>query len=63
MKFIETSLADIQRQAYAAAQQFDDVNAACPYPFGTFLGREFRREFNNFRALLEHTEGKDSCEK
>jgi hypothetical protein len=35
----------IEREANAAALQYGDVNAACPYPFDTDAGRLFKQFF------------------
>ena len=35
----------IQAMALKAADQYDDVNDACPYPFGTADGQLFKRIF------------------
>lgn len=35
----------IQAMALKAAEQYDDVNDACPYPFGTADGQLFKRIF------------------
>jgi hypothetical protein len=35
----------IEREAQQAAEQYDCVNAACPYPFGTHAGRLFKEFF------------------
>jgi hypothetical protein len=46
------SIDQIRSEAAAAAQQYSDVNAACPYPFDTEAGRLFRQEFVAMRAAL-----------
>lgn len=40
----------IEREARAAAQQYSDVNAACPYPFGSDAGHAFAQYFKLARA-------------
>lgn len=35
----------IVREARAAAEQHDDVNLACPYPFGTDAAHAFKSHF------------------
>ena len=44
------SIARIRQEAHDAAKHFDDVNAACPYPFGSEAGRVFREQFLATRA-------------
>lgn len=41
-----------QNEARRAARKFEDVNAACPYPFGTIAGQVFAKEFARERALM-----------
>lgn len=41
----------IESQALKAAETYDDVNDACPYPFGTEAGRLFKATFNE--AVLQ----------
>jgi hypothetical protein len=48
-------LARIQREAREAAQQYSDVNDACPYPFGTDAGHAFKAEFLAARQSLTAT--------
>jgi hypothetical protein len=36
----------IATEALKASEQFDDVNAACPYPFGEPSGQLFKQIFN-----------------
>jgi len=36
----------IEREAQAAAQEHQDINAACPYPFNSDAGRLFKQFFN-----------------
>ena len=56
-------IARIEREAAQAAQQYDCVNAACPYPFGTSAGQLFKhlclqaRE-SATKAPLAHTHGR-----
>ena len=45
------SIARIEQQALKAAETYDDVNDACPYPFGTEAGRLFKATFNE--AVLQ----------
>lgn len=47
-----TSRARIERQARAAAKTYDNVNDACPYPFGLESGQLFKAEFARARAEL-----------
>lgn len=47
----------IKQEARAAAARYEDVNDACPYPFGTEAGRIFRDEFATMRAAMGMTQG------
>lgn len=47
-----TSRERIERQARAAAKTYDNVNDACPYPFGTDAGYLFCAEFKRARAVI-----------
>lgn len=49
------SLDRIAREAIAAAKQYDDVNAACPYPFGSDAGHAFKAAF--VTARMAATQG------
>jgi hypothetical protein len=40
----------LQEEARAAALQYSDVNAACPYPFGSDAGHAFSQYFKLARA-------------
>ena len=51
-----TSVESIQAEAKRAAQRYADVNAACPYPFGTAAGQLFTRYFMEARAAMEQAE-------
>ncbi len=42
----------LEREARAAARTYDNVNDACPYPFGTDAGRIFAAEFKRARAII-----------
>lgn len=39
------SLDRIAREALEAAKRYDDVNDACPYPFGSDAGHAFKAAF------------------
>ena len=39
----------IRTEARQAAAKYSDVNAACPYPWGTGAAIEFKREFEAAR--------------
>lgn len=43
------SIERIKAEAQRAAQQFTDVNDACPYPFYSDAGRAFKAEFTKQR--------------
>jgi hypothetical protein len=49
---IVTPIAQVEREAAAAARQFTDVNEACPYPFHSEAGRLFRAAFLQARNAL-----------
>jgi len=51
------SRAKIERDARAAAKVYDNINAACPYPFGTKAAREFSAEFKRARAEIQTAKG------
>lgn len=53
MSKIEAALKRIQQEARTAAQQSDDINAACPYPFGSWEGEIFKQEFNTARGQID----------
>lgn len=42
----------IEREARAAAKTYDQVNDACPYPFGTQAGQVFKAEFLRARGAM-----------
>lgn len=44
-----TRLERIRAEARQAAAKYSDVNAACPYPWGSGAANEFRREFEAAR--------------
>lgn len=46
------SIDAIKKQAAAAAQQYTNVNDACPYPFYTDAGRTFKQEFTRVRLQI-----------
>ncbi|KQM68799.1 hypothetical protein [Xylophilus sp. Leaf220] len=54
-------LARIQREAQAAATRYSDLNAACPYPFGSDAAHAFCAEFNQARADVAASQEK-TCE-
>lgn len=45
----------IEREAQQAAKQYDCINAACPYPFGTDAGHMFKAFFNQARENMKKT--------
>lgn len=49
------SLARIEQEAKAAAKTYDNVNDACPYPFSTKAGREFKAAFERARTAVLQT--------
>lgn len=54
------SVERIKRQAIDASLRYTEVNAACPYPFGTEAARVFTAEFT--RALRLRTAKAAQCE-
>lgn len=42
----------IEHEARTAARTYDNVNDACPYPFGDDAGRLFAEEFKRARAVI-----------
>lgn len=42
----------LERDARAAAKTYDNINDACPYPFGTDAARTFADEFKRARAII-----------
>lgn len=46
-------LARIKAEAAAAAQRHSDVNDACPYPFHTDAGHQFKAFFHLARQQLQ----------
>ena len=42
----------IKTEAREAAGKHTDINAACPYPFGSTAAHIFRTEFEAVRAIL-----------
>lgn len=46
----------IEREARDAASRYGDMNAACPYPWGTDAAHAFREVFNAERARLQPRE-------
>lgn len=59
------SIARIEREAYQAASQYADINAACPYPFETNAGRLFKQFFElaqqNMPAPTPSLTSKGTC--
>lgn len=49
------STAHIEQAAQIAALRFSDVNAACPYPFGTSAGQAFKAAFEQARQAIAAT--------
>lgn len=62
--FLDTAMSNNRNQAEeatamearAAAAKWDDINAACPYPWGSPQAIVFKREFLAARAHIERTE-------
>ena len=52
MTFPIVSRERIEREAKAAAERGDTLNAACPYPFTDPAGEAFRDIFNHHRTAL-----------
>ncbi len=46
------SRANVEAKARAAAKTYDDINDACPYPFGTDAAHYFCAEFKRARAII-----------
>ena len=46
------SIDRIKAEAQRAAQQYTDVNDACPYPFYSDAGRIFKAEFTKQRLAM-----------
>jgi hypothetical protein len=46
------SLETIKREAEAAAKQHSDINAACPYPFGSDAAHAFKFAFKEAREAI-----------
>lgn len=49
MSYSVISIERIQREAQAAALTHSDINAACPYPFGSDAAHAFQAAFNATR--------------
>lgn len=47
----------IEAEARQAAQRYQDVNAACPYPFGSDAGHAFAQFFKQARAEEQALQG------
>jgi hypothetical protein len=54
------SLETIQREAQAAAQKHSDINAACPYPFGSEVANAFVSAFNTARQAIASTPSQEA---
>jgi len=50
--FVSNSTDDICAEAQKAAWLYDDINDACPYPFGTVAAATFRAAFNAAKASM-----------
>ena len=46
----------IEREAIAAAKTYSDINAACPYPFGSDAAHAFTQFFNEARQAITATQ-------
>lgn len=53
MDSITELAARLKVEAYAAADKYVDVNAACPYPFYTQEGAGFRHFFAEAKSLQD----------
>lgn len=42
----------LEAKARAAAKTYDNINDACPYPFGTDAAHIFSAEFKRARAVI-----------
>lgn len=49
----------IKLEARQAATKYSDINAACPYPFGSPAAYVFTAEFEKARAEMEQAEDDD----
>lgn len=54
------SLDTIRQQAAKAAQIYGNVNDACPYPFSTQAGREFKAAFELARNATAPQQKKET---
>jgi len=50
------SLTRLRREATAAARVHSDINAACPYPFGSDAAHAFTQFFNEARQAIATTQ-------
>ena len=50
------SINRIEAEAKAAALRYNDINDACPYPFGTTAAFVFKNAFNEARSTHANQE-------
>ena len=50
--FVSKTTDDICAEAQKAAWLYDDINDACPYPFGTVAAATFRAAFETAKASM-----------
>ena len=50
--FVTSTTDDICAEAQKAAWLYDDINDACPYPFGTVAAATFRVAFDAAKASM-----------
>jgi hypothetical protein len=53
--FVNKTTDDICAEAQKAAWLYDDINDACPYPFGTVAAATFRAAFEAAKASMAAT--------
>ena len=53
--FVSKTTDDICAEAQKAAWLYDDINDACPYPFGTVAAATFRAAFETAKASMAAT--------
>lgn len=50
--FVNSTTDDICAEAQKAAWLYDDINDACPYPFGTVAAATFRAAFDAAKSSI-----------
>lgn len=58
-----STIASIEAAARLAATKYDNVNEACPYPFGTVSAFVFCNAFNAAKAATTSTPEATPCPK